>query len=361
MAAFYARACRAWPTHYGAWRAWGDWIRDAGRPLAEHRAFIRAAAAALKGWRQPLWDLLTPYFRRVAKEKGASVLAVALVELAPSLRQDDVRIQEEGDFKAAVAKWTEPLAENPALMGEVSMAILKAQGGTRNYFAQALAWCGDFIIDDEKRLAKLLELASKTSRAGKKGGTVPQQSFLAPLILSASGNGNISVFQRLSALQDKLAKYKPKGKRYPVHDFDAELISADGLLRTSSSPGGDTPGTHAHALDGRPCTGNAFRTEKESAPWAMVMLPKPAVVKGIVVVDAGKDGKARALQTPLEVEVSEDGQNWQTVYTESDARETYRIDLTKNKSKYLFVRVRRSPDVQNEPFSLAKIIVYGRK
>ena len=361
VAAFYARACRAWPTHYGAWRAWGDWIRDAGRPLAEHRAFIRAAAAALKGWRQPLWDLLTPYFRRVAKEKGASVLAVALVELAPSLRQDDVRIQEEGDFKAAVAKWTEPLAENPALMGEVSMAILKAQGGTRNYFAQALAWCGDFIIDDEKRLAKLLELASKTSRAGKKGGTVPQQSFLAPLILSASGNGNIAVFQRLSALQDKLAKYKPKGKRYPVHDFDAELISADGLLRTSSSPGGDTPGTHAHALDGRPCTGNAFRTEKESAPWAMVMLPKPAVVKGIVVVDAGKDGKARALQTPLEVEVSEDGQNWQTVYTESDARETYRIDLTKNKSKYLFVRVRRSPDVQNEPFSLAKIIVYGRK
>ena len=340
VAVFHARACRAWPTHYGAWRAWGDWI---------------------VGWRQPLWDLLTPYFERVNEEKGASGLAAAIMELAPSLRQDDGRIQEEGDFKSMVAKWTEPIAENRALMGEVSMAVLTAQGGTRNYFAQTLAWCGDFIIDDKKRLAKLLELATKTSKPKKKNADAPAQSFLAPLILSASANGNIPVFRQLSAMHDKLSKYKPKGKRYPAHDFDAELISSDGMLRTSSSHIGDTPGSHAHALDGKPCTGNAFRTDKETAPWAMVMLPKPAVVKGIVVVDAGKDAKSRAMQTPLEIELSEDGQNWQTVASEATASETYRVDLVKNRSKYLCIRVRRSPDVQNETFSLAKILVYGRK
>ena len=97
------------------------------------------------------------------------------------------------------------------------------------------------------------------------------------------------------------------------------------------------------------------------APWAMVMLPKPAVVKGIVVVDAGKDEKARAMQTPLEVELSEDGQNWQTVFSSATASETYRVDLVKNRSKYLCIRVRRSPDVQNKTFCLAKILVYGRK
>ena len=361
VAAFHARACRAWPTHYGAWRAWGDWIVRTGRPLGEHRDFVRAAVVAMKGWRQPLWDLLTPYFERVNEEKGVTGLATAIIELAPSLRQDDGRIQEEGDFKSMVAKWTEPLAENQALMGEVSMAVLTAQGGTRNYFAQTLAWCGDFIIDDKKRLAKLLELAAKTSKPKKKNADAPAQSFLAPLILSASANGNIPVFLQLSALEDKLSKYKPKGKRYPLHDFEAELISADGMLRTSSSPTGDTPGSYAHALDGRACTGNAFRTDKETAPWAMVMLPKPAVVKGIVVVDAGNDEKSRAKQTPLEVELSEDGQNWQTVFSAATASETYRVDLVKNKSKYLCIRVRRSPDVQNEPFSLAKILVYGRK
>lgn len=361
VAAYYARACRAWPTHYGAWRAWGEWIVRARRPLGEYRKFALAAAAALKGWRQPLWDLLTPYFRRVMERKGANVLAVALMELAPALRQDDGRIQEEGNFEAAIKKWAEPLAENPVLMEQVSMAVLTAQGGTRNYFAQTLAWCGDFIIDDEKRLAKLLDLASKTSKSKNKGAAVPQQSFLAPLILAASENGNISVFRKLSALQDKVSKYKPKGKRYPSRDFDAALISDEGLLRTSSSPNGDTPGAYARALDGRPCTGNAFRTDKETAPWAMVMLPEPAVVKGIVVVDAGKDAKSRALQTPFDVQLSEDGQNWQTVLTESDARETYRVDLTKNRHKYLCVRVRRSPDAEKEePFSLAKILVYGR-
>ena len=54
-------------------------------------------------------------------------------------------------------------------------------------------------------------------------------------------------------------------------------------------------------------------------------------------------------------------QNWQTVHTESEPRELHRVDLKKNRNKYLFVRVRRSPGVQNEPFSLAKILVYGRK
>jgi len=361
VAAFHARACRAWPTHYGAWRAWGEWIVRAGRPLGEYRDFVRAAIASLKGWRHPLWDLLTPYFKRVNAEKGAEGLAAAIVELAPFLRQDDGRIQEEGDFSSAIAKWAEPIAENQSLMGTVSMAVLTAQGGTRNYFAQALAWCGDFIIDDEKRLSKLLELAVKTSKPRKKGAGAPAGSFLAPLIHSASENGNISVFRRLSALQDKLSRYKPKGRRYTAHDFGAELISPAGLLRTSSSPAGDTPGNYAHALDGRPCTGSAFRTDKEPSPWAMVMLPSPAVVKGIVVVDAGKDQKARALQTPVEVELSEDGQNWQTVFSETEAKETYRVDLSKNKCRSLCVRVRRAPEAQNEPFSLAKILIYGKK
>ena len=67
------------------------------------------------------------------------------------------------------------------------------------------------------------------------------------------------------------------------------------------------------------------------------------------------------MQTPLEVALSEDGQNWQTVHTESEPRDMLRVDLRKNRNKYLFVRVRRSPDVLNEPFSLAKILVYGRK
>lgn len=362
VAVFYARACREWPTHYGAWRAWGDWIVRSGRPLGEYRKFAHAAVATLKGWRQPLWDLLTPYYRRVMERKGEDVLAVAIIELAPALRQDEGRIQEEGDFRAAVEKWAKPLEEKPALMEQVSMAVLTAQGGTRNYFAQALAWCGDFIIDDEKRLSKLLELASKTSKHKKKGVVAPSPgSFLPPLILSASENGNISVFKRLSALHDKLSKYKPKGRRYTVHDFDAELISPDGMLRTSSSPHGDTPGNYAHALDGRPCTGNSFRTDKEKSPWAMVMLPKPAVVKGIVVVDAAKDEKGRALQTPVEVELSEDGQNWQTVFSETEPKETYRVDLKKNKGRSLFVRVRRAPEAQNEPFSLAKILIYGKK
>ena len=362
VAAFHKRACQSWPSHYGAWSAYSKWLARAQRPAEEFRAFAQSAAAALKGWRQPLWDLLTPYFEQTAAEEdGAAKLAAALVEFAPALRQNDEAIQEEGDFRAAIARWAKPVAADGKLMDKVSMAVLSAQAGTRDYFAQALAWCGDFIVDDKDRLAKLLALADKAARR-KKGQDGPARSFLAPLILSAAANGNIAVFRRLSTLQDKLSRYRPKGKKFPTRDFGENLVSDSGLLRTSSSAPGDAPERHAHALDNGPCDGSSFRTDKEDAPWAMVMLPKPSAVKGVVVVNSDKDEKTQTMMTPIEVEVSEDGQNWQPVFVDDMPRETYRVDMRDNKNRYLCVRVRRTPGVQEkpEPFHLAKILVYGK-
>ena len=114
--AFHKRACKAWPTHYTARCAYGDWLVRAKRPLAEHRAFAYDCTQVLRGWRQPLWDLLSPYFARVEKERGAQALTDAIVEFAPLLRQPEDKIQEEGDFKDArlSGKGGSRLAERPA-------------------------------------------------------------------------------------------------------------------------------------------------------------------------------------------------------------------------------------------------------
>ena len=366
VAAFHKRACRAWRTHYGAWRAYGEWLNRANRPIEEHHEFALAAADALKGMRQPLWDLLTPYFEHVMEKGGAPALANSIVKIAPALRQSDDRIQEEGDLKSALAKWTEPLANNDALMETVTMAVLSAQAGTRDYFAHALAWCGDFLTGDKKRLDKMLAIAAKATAktSSRKKTDAPTKSFLVPLILSAASTGNIPVFKKLSALQDKIGRYKPPaGKRHLLRDFGMDLISVEGLLKTSSSAGdADTPELHAHALDIIPHTGRTFLTKKEKEPWAAVQLPWTAIVKGIVIVNAGQDEKVLAKQTPIEVELSEDGQNWQKVFSDKTARDKYRIDMTSNKTRSVFVRVRRTPnDKVEEEFQLAKILVYGKK
>ena len=115
-------------------------------PLEATREWVRACAAGLRTGRHPLWDFLTPYFARVADEKGVQALADELVEMAPLLRQDDSMLQEESDFKEVLKQWTARLSGNAQRMVPVLKAVLLAQYGTRDYFAQTLGWGWDAMM-----------------------------------------------------------------------------------------------------------------------------------------------------------------------------------------------------------------------
>ena len=355
IAEFHKRACGAWPGHYTARQSYGEWIARAKRPLAEHRAFAMDCAKSLAGWRQPLWDLLSPYFARVAVESGPRALKDALVEFAPLLRQGEDIIAEEGDFSAAMKQWVKPLEGDKALMEAAIMAVVAAQRGTRDFFAQTLAWCGDFMLADAARLKRFVAALGKSGSA--------QNTDLAPMILAAAKNGNLHAFRQLADLQDKLSPsaVKTPGKQYPMRDFGAPLLSADGMLTVSTTSRWDTPQLHVHAIDATPRDGNALHTSKEKCPWAMVTLPGPAVVKGVIVENRCTSVGNRARQVPLEVQLSETGDEWHTVFTDGEARETYRIDLRKNDLRSRYIRVRRTPDAKDEVFHLSKILVYGTR
>ena len=90
------------------------------------------------------------------------------------------------------------------------------------------------------------------------------------------------------------------------------------------------------------------------------MLPGPAEIFGVVVENGGA-AQNQWRQVPLEVQVSEDGNNWRTVHTDGEIRTTYRVDLRAHAPRARYVRVRRTPDAKNEFFHLFKILVYGRK
>ncbi len=96
------------------------------------------------------------------------------------------------------------------------------------------------------------------------------------------------------------------------------------------------------------------------ASWAVVVLLGPADVCG-VVVENNSAPQNRSRQVPLEVQVSEDGETWTTVFRDSEVRATCRVDLRRSPRRALQVRVCRTPGTSEDFFHLGKILVYGRK
>ena len=356
---YYRQACRAQPSHYGAWKAYGDWINRTGATIDTIRTWVRGCTRGMSTGRQPLWDFLTPYFSRLAKEKGKKALADDLVAFAPSLRQSAASIQEEPDFKNMLAEWAKPLGKDPALVVPVLRAMLLAQYGTKNYFTQVLGWGGDIMMGDRSLSEIYVKTLGEVVAEKSKGGASAALDF-NPLMLSASRNENLEAFRQLTQLQDRLAPFNGKGKPYPDVDFGVPLLSAEGLLKTSSTCTWDSPKSYARCIDSTPCAGNAFHTDKEKAPWAVVMLPGPAEVCGVVAENrCGHQNRHR--QAPFELQVSEDGKEWTTVHRDGSVRDTYRVDLRDSAPRARYVRVRRTPDAKDDVFHLSKILVYGKK
>ncbi len=365
---YYQSACAAHPGHYGAWREYGGWLMRTEKSLDQIRVWVRGCARGLKAGRQPLWDILTPYFKRLAKEKGAAALAADLVEFAPLLRQSPEKLQEEADFKAVLEEWGESLGSDRQMRYDVLKAMLAAQFGTPNYFSQTMDWGSDYfsktaagVQELNKCLNEALEERAKTSK-GEKGGAKMEGGTIdfGPLILTASRNGSIDVFRQMVKLQRNLAPISVQGQPYPKSDFGGELLSADGLIRTSSTCGHDRPARYPLCIDESPCGENGFHTDSEEAPWAEVMLPGPAGLAGIVIENRAGNGN-NARQVPLEVAVSSDGKTWQTVQTFESVQPTYRIDLRGSSPRAQYVRVGRKAGARKEFFHLNKILVYGRK
>ena len=358
---FLRRASRRCVGHYGAWKAYGDWIWRSGASLEAARVWALGCARGVKCGRQPLWDLLTPYFAKLAKERGGRALADELAVFAPYLRQGDDRLQEESDFKVALKEWTRPLGSDKALLAKVLKAMLSAQYGTRDYFTQTLGWGGDVMMGDGDGSESFMRVLEDVVAARVDAGQKAELNF-DPLMLAASRAGNLAAFRQLAALQDRLDPPKGRGPSYPESDFGAQLLSDKGLLKTSSTSQWDRPRGYARCIDASPCDGdgNAFHTGKEKSPWAVVMLQGAAEIRGVVVENrCGWQNRGR--QAPIEVQVSEDGDNWRTVYADREVRATYRVDLGARAPRARFVRVRRVPEDRNEFFHLAKILVYGRK
>ena len=380
----YRSACSSWPKHYTAWREYSDWIVRANRPLEDHRIYARTALKVLSELRNPLWDLLTPYFQQVASEKGGEALVAELEECAPFIRQGETVMQDEGNFCSAIELWTKPIEEDAALKEKAVVIFATAQYGTRTFFTQTLGWSAPFLFADEGRakrfmrlLPKLAEKFANTLRymKGKTNRELADayknakdaKPDLGFFIATAEKSGNLAAFRQFAAMQDNVGKPVP-GQRFKDRDFSGELLSAEGMLSLSTETLFDTPTRHPSTIDTSLVKDHTFSADsREERPWAMVTLAGPCKLKGVVVVNRHPDRAIRELQIPFDVEISEDNVGWTKVFSADKLMETYRFEFQFGKyphARYVRVRRRRDMDGRRESkdsFGLSKILVYGDK
>lgn len=352
---FYKRAVAANPRHYRAWRTYGAWLEKNHRPLSDYRVMAFGAAESLPS-RQPLWDVLSRYLTRVVNEEGVDALANEIIALAPFLRQPEEKLAEEADFKSLVLGWTGPFAKDTEKCLAVARALLKAQAGTRDYLTAMLGWGAETLMDTEERFARFVAAVEEACATGSDEGETALD--FGPMILSASKAGNRAAFRQLAALSDRVAPCKEKGKPYPKTYFGGQLLSDGGMLQTSSTSLWDRPADYPRALDATPAGEYAFHTDHEKSPWALVTLEGPTEVRGIVLENRLSNPSR---QVPIVVQVSEDGSTWRTVFTDGEARATYRVDLQAAAPQAKFIKVFREPEAQDVCFHLRKILVYGKK
>ncbi len=363
---YYQHACAAKSDHYGAWNAYGAWLMSSDTPLDKIRVWVRGCARGIgreRYGRQPLWDILTPYFERVAREKGKEALKDDLVEFAPLLRQPEKRIAEESNFSTNLTTWAKVLGGDKQINYEILRAMLEAQYDTPEYFSQVMGWGSDMFTktaDGSALFTKCLNEAISAKTKNAKGGSGGKMDF-GPMLLAASRNGNVDAFRNIVKLQAKFAPLpKASGSPYPAKDFGGDLLSKGGLLQTSSTCGHDHPANYPLAIDDSPCGSGAFHTDSEESPWAAVKLGGPTNVKGIVIENrfGGVNG---GRQLPLVVEISDDGNSWQQVFSTDTKQDTYRVDLRGSPNTVHYVRVGRKAGVRKDFFHLNKILVYGTK
>ncbi len=100
---------------------------------------------------------------------------------------------------------------------------------------------------------------------------------------------------------------------------------------------------------------------KEKEVSFTLKLSEPVTLAGLLIVNRKVNRKAfpaSQRQVPLCVWASEERTKWERIFIDESVRDEYRIDLSNKNITCKYLRFGRLPGVNNEPFHLARTLVY---
>lgn len=352
----FEKAVTEQPRNWMPWREWRETLE-------------KAQDAGSKHWKKMhdvLCKKLVPMFPEMAAEHMNKGLAAGLAKV---LKPDELR-KAYLDFWKEIKhmgpdRWRiEELASKQAELLGVSKNseqlcafysdLLKTTAHNKLYAPAVLNW-GNLIgetLDDagnEARMQATIQALTK----GKKMNAEDRVKVLDPVILATEESHDLNSFQSLGKMVKK-SGYVNKSLKMPrIQPFPGKLVSADGMIWTSSTCNWDKPHEHPGVLTP---DGGSFHTDKEENAYVVVELPRQANVTGIALV-APPNGMHGRLKN-IKIQVSENGTDWKDVYQFGEYTErVMRSNLDNRKPIAKYVRVMRTGGP--EFFHLSGIYVYG--
>ncbi|MGL4942610.1 MAG: PA14 domain-containing protein [Thermoguttaceae bacterium] len=350
----FRAACAASPNNYDAWRAWGAWLRDTGqKDMTIWAKWSVGVASAMKDNEETAWNLLRQYAEPVIKESGTDYLMKFYRKMHQCLPESSRPTAERFDFYATLNEQGKNIKDDLPACKALFTALLDAHYGSKSNFSAVIRWGSDiFLKNAETAEAFVAAVNDVLERRGKSDGS-QLGNFLRDAILTASRQGDLTIFEQLSDLQAKITP-PPKGERF-IKSKD-KLLSGGGLLQTSSTSRYEDPTNYRRVIDdSQPAS---FHTENEKNPWAIVTLPGNADVSMIYLRNVCTQNNGRSV--PIVVSVSEDKQNWTEVFRSDKADNEWVVDLSKKPMRAQYVKAERERDVKSDFFHLTKFQVYGK-
>lgn len=346
--AAYLAAIESQPTHYEAWRSYGDWLNAQGDGNEAHwEAFHQTAIKSYASYPEVAWMLISRY---------------AYPKLLPKLKTEE-KIRLLGEFHRAISGWgpnrwdfERVLAQQLKYIGSDSkdhftffQGLLRQHKDSATFAGPTLGWGQAHFNKSIDQRKQFISIATRTmSRGTGEDGEKALYGMANRLVLDAQKQNDAASFQLAGAMLKELQKSSKRDK--PA--FPGELLSEGAMVRTSGTSRYDTPWKH-YFLPSR--QSGFFHTGRQKNPWVEIAMKQFGEIRGIEVVNWARF-HSRAV--PLKVEVSEDGKTWQTVELLNKAQAVWKIDLKGRNVRGRYLRLTKQG---NDFLHLNNVRVYGQR
>lgn len=358
----YNLAVQAHPIHRGIWDIYLKIMaEDSGMTNKEWKSVVISMCEAMKKHHRPMRDTIAKPLAILKDRLSASERVDLIVKLHKT-------IGSNAGMSGANLTY---IGEKDAQFRLLGRLLDMYDAGSKDWSAVVGAARKQYAKNGELMLRFNKILSSRIGNGTKSPGAQAVISSLRASLLLAAKEEDIDSYNTLYRLITDLYSGEELGRRYlnkkqedgfpKFEPFARKLLSADGILRVSSSHGKyDVPQLHPSVLKDDP-RGGWFMTNSEKEPWAMVVLPGPAKLFGIIIVNRYETDAYRKSQVPLRVEVSADGKKWQQVFTTESPDAFWRIDLGEKGMQAKYVRCKADHKAKASVFHLRSILVYGEK
>jgi hypothetical protein len=379
--AAYELAIAAQPTNYTVWLEYIKAMEAAKDVTAQTWLDVgHRAARALAVCNEAGWALTMRCFDKALPGMTPTQRMEELLNINRDLRQD---------------KWTRPLAYqiNNVLnwqadrIGDPALAVAYfgkllfthySQNPNNNWiFGNVLAWGANrFAGNPATAPLYIKELAAFFRSQGNGVDKSMLSNAIVTGIRKASEAGDLESYRLWSQMAAQmLSPVKPgdihlndaQAAAFPAYQsFPGQLLSKDGMLRTSSACEYDRPLSYAQLLSGG--IGGWFDTNGEEKPWAEVQLPGDATLTGVVLVNRYEYNPSQEefqWAAPIKLSVSTDGKAWTDLGVINKAEPVFRIDLQTRNVRARYVRIERIAEpgkpASKGRFHFRNFLVYGQK